>query len=337
MSGDWYGGTWNSNSIKDKKLSVDVDTSSKDSLNSVWFGGRWYDGTWNNGRWYGGRWYGGDWNNGIWYRGIWNDGNWNDGQFRGGIWVLGDWNGGIFNCDNEPSFWLDGNWTGGDFGNGIWYNGVFSQKTSRSRFGVKAYNSRTANWLAGKWLSGSFHSKLNLDSSRMPDVAFSHKFSTWKTGSWFSGEFYGGIAYNIDWKNGTWFGGILEDIQIVGIDTVNDAFILNGLFRFNTGDEITVIDNELNNSYSSYGKNSDPGIYKVLDFTEDLVNKRTTLYVASNLTGLSATAPFNTGLRIVSRFKNSNWKSGIWTNGIFEQGLFESGIWYGGVFSGTWT
>jgi hypothetical protein len=41
---------------------------------------------------------------------------------------------------------------------------------------------------------------------------------------------------------------------------------------------------------------------------------------------------FDTGLRIVSKFVNTDWKTGIWTNGIFESGLFETGIWYDGIF-----
>jgi len=45
---------------------------------------------------------------------------------------------------------------------------------------------------------------------------------------------------------------------------------------------------------------------------------------------------FDTGLRVVSEFKNSNWKSGIWSNGIFNGGLYEGGIWYDGIFNGKW-
>ena len=47
-------------------------------------------------------------------------------------------------------------------------------------------------------------------------------------------------------------------------------------------------------------------------------------------------AGIDTGLKIVSSFKNANWKTGIWTNGIFEEGIFESGIWYNGVFNANW-
>jgi hypothetical protein len=43
-----------------------------------------------------------------------------------------------------------------------------------------------------------------------------------------------------------------------------------------------------------------------------------------------------TGLRVVSYFKDSYWKSGIWTNGIFDNGQFDTGIWYNGVFDGNW-
>ena len=124
MSGDWYGGTWNSNIVTDKKISADVDTKTIDINQSIWLNGRWYDGTWNN------------------------------GDFEGGIWVMGTWNNGVFNCDTEPAYWLDGKWNGGDFENGMWYNGYWQQKNGLSRFGTKSFNSRTANWQAGVWISG---------------------------------------------------------------------------------------------------------------------------------------------------------------------------------------
>ena len=336
MSGDWYGGTWNSNIVIDKKLTVDVDTKTEDNTQSFWYTGRWYDGTWNNGIWNSGRWYGGTWNKGVWYNGTWNDGTWNDGNFEGGIWVLGTWNKGIFNCDNDPAYWLDGRWLGGDFENGMWYNGSWEQKNTLSRFGTKSFNSRTANWQAGTWVSGSFYSFLNVNDQGVLDVSDVHKYSIWKTGQWLSGEWYGGIAYNMDFKTGTWYGGILEDIQVVGIDTTNNTFILNGIFKFNTGDNIYIIDNQIGNANSVYGSNLNPGSYKVLYQVEDPINKRTIVYVDKLLTGPSVPSGTYTGLYVVSRFKNLNWKSGIWTNGIYDTGLWEGGIWYNGVFSGTW-
>ena len=341
MSGDWYGGTWNSNKVNDKILSVQVDTKTKDIEQSLWYDGRWYAGTWNNGTWNNGRWYGGTWNGGTWYKGIWNDGTWNNGLFEGGIWVLGTWNGGVFNTDSEPAYWLDGKWLGGDFENGMWYNGTWQQKNSLSRFGTKAFNSRTATWHGGKWLSGSFYSKLDTNDNGELDVSEVHKYSIWKTGTWLSGEWYGGIAYNMDFRTGTWYGGILEDIQVIGIDTTTNVntFTLNGIFKFNLGDIIYMIDNQLNNTNSVFGKNSTPGKYTILDTIEDSVNKTTTIYVATGLSsiGTSVSSPTNTGLRVVSKFKNLNWKSGIWTNGLFEDGLWEGGIWYNGVFDATWS
>jgi hypothetical protein len=337
QAGDWYGGTWNSNIVIDNKLSATVDTQTTDFAQSFWYSGRWYDGTWNAGTWNNGRWYGGTWNNGMWHKGTWNDGTWNNGLFEGGIWVLGTWNNGIFNCNNEPAYWLDGSWNGGDFENGMWYNGYWEQKNASARFGTKSFNSRTANWQAGIWVSGSFFSYLNTNDQGLLDVSDTHKYSIWKTGQWLSGEWYGGIAYNMDFKTGTWYGGILEDIQIVGIDTVNNTFILNGIFKFNTGDTISVIDNQLNNSNSVYGSNLNPGTYKILYQVEDSVNERTIIYVATNLTGPNVTPAVDTGLRVVSKFNQLNWKSGIWTNGIYDSGLWEGGIWYNGIFNGVWS
>jgi hypothetical protein len=336
MSGDWYGGTWNSNIVTDKKLTAEVDTKTVDFEQSFWYTGRWYDGTWNAGIWNSGRWYAGTWNNGMWHKGTWNDGTWNDGRFEGGIWISGTWNKGIFNCDNEPAYWLDGKWYGGDFENGMWYNGYWEQKNTSSRFGTKSFNSRTANWQAGTWVSGSFYSYINTNDKGVLDVSDVHKYSIWKTGQWLSGEWYGGIAYSMDFKTGTWYGGILEDIEVIGIDIVENTFTLNGIFKFNIGDTINIIDNQIDNANSVYGSNLNPTFYRVLYQTEDTINKRTIIYVDVNLNGPNITPATNTGLRVVSKFKNLNWKSGIWTNGIYETGLWEGGIWYNGVFSGTW-
>ena len=340
LSGDWYDGTWYSKNIKDNYISVEVDEKSSDISQSTWFGGRWYDGTWDNGLWVNGRWYDGTWNGGNWFKGIWNDGTWNDGVFGGGVWILGIWNNGIFNTDNEPAYWLDGEWFGGDFENGMWYNGLFEAKNDESRFGVNAYNSRTATWHAGNWVSGSFHSKLNLNDDGEYDVSDSHNLSIWKTGSWFSGDFYGGIAYNMDFKSGIWHGGILEDIQVIGFgfDAVGENyFTLNGIFKFNIGDEFNIIDNQIGNSYSvDFGSNSDPGKYTVLYTNEDNDNKWTKVYVDRTMT-YNLNAPVDLGLRLVSRFRFVNWKSGIWTNGILDSGLWEGGLWYNGVFGdATW-
>jgi hypothetical protein len=281
--GDWYAGTWNSKTIKDRGLKIEIDEKSSDPFQSTWFTGRWFDGTWNNGTWANGRFYAGTWNDGVWNNGIWNDGTWNNGRFIGGIWVDGKWNNGLFNTDNEPAYWIDGEWTGGDFENGMWYNGSFETKTAPSRFGTKAYNSRTATWHGGKWLSGSFYSKLGAASG--PSEV--HKYSIWYTGQWMSGDFYGGVAYNMDFKSGTWHGGILEDIQIIGMDENNNSFILNGIFKFNIGDEFYIIDNESGTEISAFGSNSDPKRYTVLYTVEDSVNKFTEVYVATNISDFS--------------------------------------------------
>lgn len=336
LSGDWYGGSWESKLIKDNWINVEVDEKSSNLRSSVWFGGRWFDGTWDNGTWVNGRWYSGEWNNGRWFNGIWNDGIWNNGRFTGGIWILGTWNSGFFNTENGPSYWLDGTWNSGDFENGMWYNGTFDEKLGESRFGVKSYNSRTSTWHAGNWISGSFHSRLNIDSDGEYLVSNIHKYSIWRTGNWFSGDFYGGIAFNIKFRSGVWYGGILEDIQVIGFNQTsgfNNEIVLNGLFKFNTGDSITIIDNN-NGVYPNIGTNQNPGKYIVLYYTEDLNLKKTRIYVDKEINiNLSDT---DTGLKLVSVFTNCNWKSGLWNNGIYENGLWEGGIWYDGIFNATW-
>lgn len=283
--GDWYDGIWYSKSVNDNILSAKIDETSYDVSNSTWVTGRWYGGTWNGGMWAGGRWYGGTWNDGQWNNGIWNNGKWNFGRFLGGIWVDGVWNDGVFNTDNEPSFWIDGEWNGGDFENGVWYNGIFGEQTALSRFGTKAYNSRTALWYGGKWKSGSFFSQFN----EVPDVSETHKFSIWKSGQWFSGNFYGGVVYNMNFSSGVWHGGILEDIQIIGMNSKNNSFILNGVYRFNIGDEIWVIDNNYDGPFSKFGSNSDPKKYLIMKNDVDMDNKLTEVYVDLDidLTGLS--------------------------------------------------
>jgi subtilisin-like proprotein convertase family protein len=299
--GDWYGGTWNSQNIIDKGSSVDVDLNSSGSTQSVWFTGRWYDGTWNDGTWVNGRWYGGTWERGIWNNGTWNDGTWNYGKFIGGIWVAGTWNDGIFNTDNEQSFWINGEWNGGDFENGIWYNGFFGEDNSPSRFGTNAYNSRTAIWYGGKWKSGSFYSKLTNN-----DVSDVHKYSIWYSGQWMSGDFRGGIAYNMTFNSGTWHGGILEEIQLIGINSSNNSFILNGLFKFNIGDEIYIIDNNLTNEYSKYGSNVLPVKYTVLYVVENTTTRLTEVYVDMNIdTTNLASYKKNSGLLNLSIPNNS--------------------------------
>ena len=275
--GDWYGGKWNSSRIIDNNMSISIDKKAVSPEYSIWKTGRWYDGTWNNGTWQNGRWYAGSWNNGLWNNGIWNNGTWNNGYFRGGIWVDGIWNNGYFNTDNEPAYWLDGEWNSGDFENGMWYDGSFNQAFDGvSRFGTKSSNSRTSVWHSGNFKGGSFYSRIG--TSLVSDV---HKYSIWRTGNWLSGSWYGGIAYNIKFSSGSWYGGILEDIQIIGINSDN-SFILNGVFRFNIGDVISIT-GDVNGKFAEFGNNDNPKKYKITDCEIDELNKITKIYVDYNI------------------------------------------------------
>ena len=284
LSGDWYYGNWTSKSTTDNLLSVRIDNQTTTEDKSIWYDGRWFDGSWENGTWYNGRWYGGTWSNGRWFDGIWNDGLWENGKFHSGIWVLGQWNNGIFNTDNGPAFWLDGKFYGGDFENGVWYNGIFDEKNSKkSRFGTKSNNSRMSIWKSGKFLSGQFHSYLNLDDNGNPDVSDVHKYSRWYTGFFGGGDFYGGLSYNINFKNTTWHGGISEDIEVTKVTATANSFTLNGEFNFNVNDEIYILDNQNYSTFSVYGSTDNPKLYKVLFADYDSVNKVTDVYVDLNL------------------------------------------------------
>lgn len=353
LGGDWYAGDWYAFNNKYNVLNVLVDKSRSDYRISKWYGGRWFGGTWHDGTWFSGRRYAGDWMKGIWYDGTWNDGTWNDGIFQGGVWIAGTWNTGKFNCDNKPSYWIDGKFISGDFENGIWYNGQFGNNNSQlSRFGTRSLLSRISIWHGGKWVNGEFHSFLNTNdvdgTNQISDV---HKLSTWRTGLWMNGNFYGGVVYNIDFRNGTWHGGILEEIQLVGLDaiypaqTATNIIYTNGIFKFNPGDEIYIIDDYRNGDLSLIGSNEKPGIYRVNKIVEDVSLNRTGLYLNYNLSNLgidnqvgSATySSIDLGLRLVSHFKYCTWKSGLWTNGVFDEGDFQSGMWYNGVFKGKWS
>ena len=109
---------------------------------------------------------------------------------------------------------------------------LFDEKNSKkSRFGTKSNNSRMSIWKSGKFLSGQFHSYLNLDDNGNTQVSEIHKYSKWLTG-FCSGDFWGGLAYNINFKNGIWHGGILQDIEISHIDSPNSAITLKGEWEF---------------------------------------------------------------------------------------------------------
>lgn len=341
-SGDWYSGVWSSKKITDKKLSVKIDPTVTDLSSSKWYGGRWFSGLWENGTWYAGRWYSGTWNKGRWFDGTWNDGTWNDGRFTGGIWVRGTWNNGIFNTDSKRAFWLDGSWLGGDFENGVWYDGTFglqSKSNLRSRFGTKSFSTRKSIWHSGNFINGEFHSFLNLDDQGVPDVSTNHGNSIWNTGK-FRGNFYGGTVNNIEFDSSIWFGGVLKDISVVRIDTTTNSFTLDGVYRFNLNDKFYIMDNLQTSTYSVFGSTTNPVEYRILDTTLDEENSTTEVVVdklLSDIYGFSLdTGISQTGLKVVSKFKNSTWSSGVWRNGYFDNGRFLNGMWYNGYFSGTW-
>lgn len=361
LSGDWYAGSWNSLSITGNRInpSIMLDRTGfqpvSNNENSKWFAGRWFDGVWNAGTWYGGKLYNVDWKDGIWANGIWNYGLWRNGEFKGGVWIDGIWEAGIFNSDIRPSYWIGGTWKSGDFENGIWYDGNFTSDNGLSRFGTRAFNSRTAIWHGGKFKNSEFHSYLNTDFDGNPIQSEYYKYSQWNAGIFNGGNWYGGLAMAINFNNGNWYGGIVEDIQVIGFEVFTQStakwetkITLNGIYYLNVLDEIWIID-EGDTVYNYFGSKENPKKYYVLaasqvdnktivSLNRDLHNEvsiiQDSLGVA--VTGATSVSDVETGLRVTANFRESNWKSGVWTNGIFESGYFEGGIWYGGNFTANW-
>lgn len=353
IGGDWYSGVWDSRNITYDNIQVILDKNDNE-LSSKWYNGRWFGGNWLNGTWYNGRWYAGVWSKGSWFNGIWNDGVWNNGNFLGGIWVRGTWNNGKFNCDSKPSYWIGGDWNGGDFENGRWFGGQFSEKISKSRFGTRATNSVNAIWDNGIWFGGEFHSGINQDANGVSISSDNHKYSYFKTGVWNGGSFYGGTTFNVNFKSGDWIGGVSDDIEIIKSEDVTVLPIsqlqsqslvklhLNGVFRFSNGNEVTIV----GPTWSNIGSYNAPMTYKVFSCKEYDLDPNITVLTLIGLTRSMIVPTFtewvnsnlniDTKLRIVSKFKSSNWYSGTWYNGVFEDGTFYGGLWYNGVFSGNW-
>ena len=133
---------------------------------------------------------------------------------------------------------------------------------------------------------------------------------------------------------------MIEEIQIIGLDITPNKltrFILNGIFKFNVNDEIWVVNDNNYTPYGAIGTNDSPGTYRVLLMEE--VGEKTYITINQNLHSIIGTINVDnieTGLRLTTIFKNSNWKSGVWTNGIFHGGYFEGGILYGALFTANW-
>jgi hypothetical protein len=117
---------------------------------------------------------------------------------------------------------------------------------------------------------------------------------------------------------------------------------LNGVFRFNIGDEIWIVDDGTStSSFLKLGQLSQPRKYKIAFVTIDEVSQTTTLLLLFDLSSYGTFAVYSQfgvdlKLRVVSKFSNTNWYSGLWYNGIFENGKFLGGMWYNGSFNGDW-
>ena len=229
------------------------------------------------------------------------------------------------------------------FACGFWYDGTFNQINGRvSRFGTRATNERKAIWYGGNWINGQFHSSLVLDSNNKPLPAKYNGYSIWYSGIWNNGIWYGGTCYQINWQLGTWYNGVLYDIDVIeitnsGNTTMLSSITLDGMYYFNLGDTIWIIDDNDSGIYSALGSISNPVSYLIQNIEVDIVSMTTTVFVffANAVVPNSTTSP--SGNKVVSYFRKVNWHNGIWFNGIFNGDNYYGGIWFNGIFqNGNW-
>ena len=163
---------------------------------------------------------------------VWETGIFKDGLFINSLWETGDflngsmskswWKYGYFyNGSFEDHTWEDGKWYGGDFLQGNWLDGTFSQINKsasrlslssvssivKSRFGVNKSDKIVSRWYNGEFLSGEFHSGLNVMSG-ITYPCTSHISTRWYNGTFKNGTWYGGQFEQGDWLNGKWENGI---------------------------------------------------------------------------------------------------------------------------------
>lgn len=187
------------------------------------------------------------WESGTFYNGVFRNAAWMQpkpnpnpqldtqnlkSKFINGIFYNSQWLDGTFLGGTFQGFkWWDGNFTGGDFVLGDWLNGSFNQVNSniKSRFGSMptsgstdlSYNSVT--WHNGDFISGEFHSGLNIISG-MTAVSDNHNRTHWLDGTWFNGSWYGGTHVGGTFNNGNWYDGFWSD----GI--FNNGYWFNGFW-----------------------------------------------------------------------------------------------------------
>lgn len=315
LSGQFYSGTMNSYDVNVNKISATVDFNIKGD------GTRWYDGDFRGGtmnwvKFFGGTFIDGVSNNIEFFDGTHQRGEWNGGHFKGGLWINGIWNSGIFEATERDSIWLDGTWNGGDFRNGYWWNGKFSNRKGQSRFGVMPINSRKAIWNGGHFISGEFHSILNLNQNSETIPSINHKFSEFRTGKISNIDFWGGQIMSADFNKGNFIDGICKGIKdsIEDINQNSNIVILNKRWHFNRNDKLWVINS--NNQWEEHMVN---------DVIYDNILDETQVILYNDISILNPND-------IVTRFKEANWINGVMLNGIFLNNNFRGGMWLDGYF-----
>ena len=322
-SGEWYSGEWYSGKMYSKKIEVIGDViniNETDSSMTTWYDGNFYNGDIYDIIWLNGNFYNGSVNNIYWLGGNFHYGKFIASYFKNGNFINGSFTGGYINEDYGKTNWLNGILYNGNFENGTFHNGTILEKDGKSHFGSKTTNSKTAKFIKGSIQTANIGNIENNNTIiETANISYANIINT--------------KMYNVDIKNADLKNSILDYINIVAVnlETINQYIIIEGLFDFNIGYTLFIMDN----NYNYYE-------LKVKDYKTVVNSKYTLIPIVSTtfniITGFSNNTIPNidnvlyeyTNYKLVSYISNVNWVGGVFTNGIFNgnvfKGLFKDGL-----------
>lgn len=322
-SGEWYSGEWYSGKMYSKKIEVIGDViniNETDSSMTTWYDGNFYNGDIYDIIWLNGNFYNGSVNNIYWLGGNFHYGKFIASYFKNGNFINGSFTGGYINEDYGKTNWLNGILYNGYFENGTFHNGTILEKDGKSYFGSKTTNSNPAKFIKGSIQTANIGNIENNNTIiETANISYANIINT--------------KMYNVDIKNADLKNSILDYINIVAVnlETINQYIIIEGLFDFNIGYTLFIMDN----NYNYYE-------LKVKDYKTVVNSKYTLIPIVSTtfniITGFSNNTIPNidnvlyeyTNYKLVSYISNVNWDGGVFNNGIFNgnvfKGLFKDGL-----------
>jgi hypothetical protein len=339
----WYSGqifdgyvdntTMYSVQVTDLGLSASVNMKISDVSFTQIYGGNFTNTNFTGGTFYG-NFTSGNFNGAIFGGGEFTSATASFSIFSGGTLVTAICNNCIFNSDISQLSVVSAQIVDSDFQNGIIYSSIFSQSPNGlALLGSKSSNSQPTLFYGGKILNSNIFANLITDTNGNYINSIDHQVTKIYSGEINNCICYGGSYYSTSMKNSTFNSGIFFDNSVIGIDTTSNTITLMGTYRFNIGDTITFIDNDLGNTFSYLGTNTSPGIYTINNITFD-INDNTQIVLNKSLSGVSATVPTNTGISFVSLVDNTIINNALIYNIVFRSGKIISSMFLNGSFMG---